>query len=90
MRNPFIGIRDQEQLEGWLAAAYEEFQGGKTIQSFAAGDSQGADFVWKSIDPERRIELLLYRLSQLDAVKYPPADVRKIRVTTARFNDLQP
>jgi hypothetical protein len=86
-RRNFRGA-SQAQLEAWLADVNEEIATGKVNTDFGAGDTNFRAAVDGRLSPERRRNLLLADLSILDPATYPPDEVTPVRITTARFADL--
>jgi hypothetical protein len=86
--NPFYG-QDPSTLVQALADAREELVSGKSLQASSSGDVTMAFAVRNQVaPPEVRIGWIWAELSRLDPVTYPPGAIARVRVTTARFNDL--
>ncbi len=76
--NPFIGWT-QTQLETALRDAQDDLAAGKTITGAGAGDTRFDNQV--SLDPQKRIELLLRALNLLDPVTYPASQITRVTRT---------
>jgi len=75
----------QGTLEEWLKDVNEEIATGKVNTEFGAGDTNFKAVQDSKLSPERRRDLILYDLTLLNPVKYPPGDVLPIRVTVGRM-----
>lgn len=81
----FFPGKDQAWLEARLAEVLDELANGKTIDAWAAGDSNAHKALDKNLGPERRRDMLLNDLSIIAPATYPPADVIAIKRTITRY-----
>jgi hypothetical protein len=84
--NYFIG-RDLAWLVARLGEAQTELASVSSLLEASAGDASSKQMTAKKSEIETLIERLLRQLNALDPVTYPTADIARVRLTVARFND---